>query len=69
MKRLQAASETPSQAAQPAVPLSDTLGTIRKAVQAEVNLTVGRLADQQQQSPHQPSLPPTSPLIPPVTSG
>ena len=47
------------------VPLEDLLGTIREAVQAEVNLAVAHLAAQQQPVPARPR--PPSP-IPPTLS-
>ena len=53
----------------PSVPLGDLLGTIREAVQAEVNLAVARLAAQQQPVPAPPMPPPSVPQSSPVTSG
>ena len=53
----------------PSVPLGDLLGTIRKAVQTEVNLTVARLAAQQQTGTSPPLPPSSAPLASPATSG
>ena len=51
------------------VPLGELLGTIRGAVQAEVNLTMARLATQQQPVPPLPMPLPSVPLASLATLG
>ena len=52
----------------PSVPLGDLLGTIREAVQAEVNIAVACLVAQQQPTPTPPMHPPSVPQASPVIS-